>query len=128
MRCLSLLHSVSTLDDPAWNKEDVRATADVLTILDRVSSNLEQVPILAGINDQDTPEGDILEGDIFARTARFFRSLRPVWAAKLGQQGGAADFAAIDPQTAGADMNLTAFDLDWLNDDWVMNYPMVINT
>jgi hypothetical protein len=52
--------------------------ADPLLILDRVINNLEQVAILAGLDNSDSPKRDV-----FSRAAQMFGSLRPGWDAKL---------------------------------------------
>lgn len=79
VRCLVTLYRLSTLNDPAWDKNGVWKTADLLLILDQVINNMEQVKTLAGLDNNDCPEGDI-----FSRTAKLFRSIRPEWEAKLG--------------------------------------------
>ena len=78
VRCLVTLYRLSTLDDPAWDKSGVQKTADLLVILDQVINNMEQVSVLAGLDNNGN-----LEGDVFFRTAKMLRSIRPGWEAIL---------------------------------------------
>lgn len=119
-RCLGLLQSISALDDPGWSKEEVRATVDVLEILERVASNMEQVHMLAGIDNTGCPDGDI-----FQQTGRRFRTHLSAWAAKLGRAGGIGE-ASGQPAAEGEDIRpLETLDLDWLDNDWLMDSFMV---
>lgn len=43
VRCLGLLYHLSTLDEPGWDKDNVKATADIVDIITRVATNMEQV-------------------------------------------------------------------------------------
>ena len=70
VHCLVTLYKLSTLDDPAWKKNGVQKTADLLLILDQLINNLEQVSALAGLDNNDN-----VEGDVFSRTANIFRSI-----------------------------------------------------
>ena len=78
VRCLITLDRLSTLDDPACNKNGVQKTADLLLIFDQVINNMEQISALAGLDNSDSAEGDV-----FSRTANIFRSIRPRWEAIL---------------------------------------------
>ena len=116
VRCLVILYRLSTLDDPAWDKNGVRETANLLAIFDQVISNMEQVVTLSGLDNTGS-----IEGDVFSRTAKTFRALHPAWEAKLvGLQ---------DPMVSTlptiSDVNdpplPNAFLEDNFNNDWLMD-------
>ena len=116
VRCLVTLYKLSTLDDPAWNKNGVRKTADLLLIFDQVINNMEQVSALAGLDNSDS-----VEGDVFSRTAKMFRSIRPGWEAIL--VGPVGPLVSTSPNLPNAnetplpeDFPLGHYDNDWLTD------------
>jgi hypothetical protein len=115
VRCLVTLYRLSTLDDPTWDKNGVWKTANLLLILDHVIDNMEQVKTLAGLDNNDSPEGDI-----FSRTAKLFRSIRPEWEAKLG-----ADDLMVStiptPQNANETPLLEALPVDFSDNEWLMD-------
>ncbi|KAE9369122.1 hypothetical protein N431DRAFT_412898 [Stipitochalara longipes BDJ] len=71
VRCLFTLSRLTTLDSLSWDESCVWKKSDVLFILDRVINNLEQVEVVARLDNGETPGGDV-----FSCTARMFRSLR----------------------------------------------------
>ncbi len=116
VRCLVTLYRLSTLDDPAWNKNGVQKTADLLLILDQVIRNMEQVSVLAGLDNSDS-----VERDFFSRTAKMFRSIRPGWEAIL--VGPDTPAVSTSPNLPNAndhplpeDFPLDHYDADWLTD------------
>ena len=78
VHCLVTLYTLSTLNDPAWDKNGVGETANLLLILDQLINNLEQAATMAGLDNHDSTEGEV-----FSQTAKKFRSVRPEWEAKL---------------------------------------------
>jgi len=122
VRCLVTLYRLSTLDDPAWNKNGVQKTADLLLILDQVTNNMEQVSVLAGLDNNDS-----VEGDVFSRTAKMFRSIRPEWEAIL--VGPDALMVSTLPTLPNAnDPPLhEAFALDHYENDWLMDLFLAPN-
>lgn len=113
VRGLITLYRLTTLDDPRWEENDLWKTADPLGVLDRVVNNLEQVAILAGLDDNDSPETDV-----FFRAAQMFRSLRPEWEAKLGSDG----LSTISiPQNINETYPPDAFALEFFDNDWLMD-------
>ena len=116
VHCLVTLYRLSTLRDPAWDKNGVREAADLLLILDQVINNMEQGATLAGLDNNDSTEGDV-----FSRTAKKFRSIRPEWEAKLGS----ADLIVptIPPPRNANETSLPeAFPVDFADNDWMMEF------
>lgn len=113
VRCLIALGRLTTLVDLSWDENGVWKRADPLLILDRVISNLEQVPILAGLDNSDSPEKDA-----FSRAAQMFRSLRPAWEAKLS----ADELSTIPiPQNINETFPPDALEVELFDDDWLMD-------
>jgi hypothetical protein len=75
--CLTALYRLSTLDDPAWDKDIVQNTANLLLISDQVANNMGRVTGLAGLDNDST------EGDVFTRAAKMAEYIRLGWEAKL---------------------------------------------
>ena len=111
VRCLATLCRLKTLDFPSWHENGVLNTTESLLILDRVINNLEQVAIVAALDNSDSPERDV-----FSRTAQTFRSLRPRWEARLGPN----DLSNI-PISETFPPN--AFEFDFFDNDWLMDLP-----
>ena len=115
VRCLMTFYRLTTLDDRTWDENYVRKTSDPLLILDRVIKNLEQVAILAGLDNSNSPEGDI-----FSQLAQTFRSLRPGWEARLRQDDLVLS-TIHTPQNVNEvslpdSLGVEIFDNDWLVD------------
>jgi hypothetical protein len=123
-RCLITLYKLSSLEDPSWPKAEVRKTADVLSILDRVINNLAQVSVLAGLDSSDMGE------DIFARTAKRFNSIRVGWEAKLGVDVVVATGAAGSTVDAAPlyDFPVEFPESDWPMDDWFTDIFLSMKT
>ena len=116
VRCLVTLYRLSTLEDPAWNRNEVQKTADLLLIFDQVINNMEQVSVLAGLDNSDS-----VEGDVFSRTAKMFRSIRPGWEAVLaGPVGPSVSTSPNLPNSNDSlipeDFPMDHYDNDWLTD------------
>ncbi len=116
VHCLVTLYRLSTLNDPAWDKSGVQKTADLLLILDHVINNMEQVTILAGLDNSDSTEGDV-----FSRTAKMFRSIRLGWEAKLGPDDLMVS-TVLTPQNTNETPLPEAFEVDFSDNDWLMNF------
>lgn len=114
VRCLSTLFQLKALDGSVRDENSIWDTVDPLFILNRVITNLEQVAILAGLDNTDSPEGDI-----FSRVAQLFRSLRPVWEAQLQPDDLPLSTAPatqnIDEFALSGSLGVDSFD-DWLAD------------
>lgn len=113
-RCIVTLCRLTTLEDQSWNEIGAWKTANALSILDRVIDNLEQVPIVAGLDNSESPEGDTFTG-----AARMFRALRPGLEAKLGPVELSA---ASDQQNFDDTFPLDAFAVDGFENDWLMDF------
>jgi hypothetical protein len=113
--CLITLYRLSSCEDSSWPKPEVQKTADVLSILDKVIENLTQVSPPPGLDSTDT--GD----DVFATTARRFRSVRAGWEAKLDGDlmmptgAVASNIEGITPY----DMSMLFSESEWPADDWL---------
>lgn len=115
VHCLVTLYRLSTLNDPAWDKNGVCKTADLLLILDHVINNMEQVKTLAGLDNNDSPEGDI-----FSRTAKLFRSIRPEWEAKLSPDDLMVSTIPT-PQNAGETDLPEVLPMDFSDNEWLLD-------
>jgi len=107
--CIITLQRLATLDDPAWDKEAVRKTADPLLILDQIINNIEQVATLAELNNDST------KGDIYSRLSKMFASMRSAWEAELG-----ASLMVSTMQNVNETM-IDALPLDFSDNDWLMD-------
>ncbi|KAK9243068.1 hypothetical protein V1506DRAFT_494407 [Lipomyces tetrasporus] len=115
VRCLITLYRLVTLDDPTWDKNQARETAKPLSILNLLISNLEQVPVVAGLDNRDSAEGDV-----FSRSAQIFRSLRSEWEAKLGLDDMMSSM--IPPSQNASDIAFPdALGEEILDNDWFMD-------
>ena len=113
IRCLITIYRLTTLDDPSWDKNGVWKTVDPLLIIHRVINNLEQVAILAGLDNSDSHERDA-----FSRAAQMFGALRPGWETKLAQ----GDLLATPlQQSSDETFPLGAFGVESFDDDWFMD-------
>ena len=116
VHCLVRLYRLSTLDDPAWDKDGVQKTADLLLILDQVINNMEQVAALAELDNTDSSDGDV-----FSRTAKKFRSIRLQWEAKLRPEDLLVSTISY-PTNANDMLPSEALALNFQDNDWMMDY------
>jgi hypothetical protein len=113
VRCLVTLSRLITLDDLSWGENSVWKAVDVVLVFDRVINNLEQVAILAGLDNSDSPEGDP-----FSRAAPMFRALRHGLEAKLSPD----DLSTVPlPQNINEMFPPDAFPVELFDDDWLMD-------
>lgn len=77
--CAILLFKLTTLDEPGWDKEDVKRRADLLEILERLASRLETVP--QDLKLVDSPEGS--GSGLFFKGPKLIRGMRASFAAEL---------------------------------------------
>lgn len=116
LHCLVTLYRLSTLQDPAWDKNGVQETIDLLLTLDQVINNMEQVATVAGLDNSNSTEGDV-----FSRIARELRSIRLEWEAMLRLHD------LIIP-TSPTLQNVTetpfseALPVDLADSDWMMDF------
>lgn len=69
--CVVILHRLSVLEDPGWDRSVVRETVDILAVLERVVVNFRSLSAEGG-------DGGVVRADIFAKLAWIFESVR-VW-------------------------------------------------
>ncbi|KAJ5692059.1 hypothetical protein N7462_001482 [Penicillium macrosclerotiorum] len=115
VRCLTTLYRLATLDVPMWDKMHVRKTANPLSILNQIVTNLEQVPGIAGMDNRDNADGDV-----FSRSAQIFRSLRPEWEARVGVDD-VIPATMPSSQDAGEIPSPGSFGDEILDNDWFMD-------
>jgi hypothetical protein len=78
---VQILYRLSILDEPDWDRNAVRHSADVITILTEAADNMSLVPAAAGIiEDGSCPH-------IFTKGATVLRNTIAVWEAALAQYG-----------------------------------------
>ena len=75
-RALVSLFKLSTLEDPAWDRNMVRNTANVLEILDRVLYNLKK-------SSRIMPDPDNPEYNVYEKGVKMVQSIKQVWEPKL---------------------------------------------
>ncbi|KAJ5227234.1 uncharacterized protein N7469_007240 [Penicillium citrinum] len=110
-RALVTLYKLSTLDDPAWDKNMVRNTANILDILDRITYGMKTA------NSQDINEA---EWNIFDKGAKMAQSIKQGWEPKLMEtwypsvsaNGIEGDFVASNAAIDASPMN--GFDDAWM--------------
>ena len=115
VHCLFTLYRLSTLNDPAWDKDGVGETANLLL------NNLEQAATTAGLDNHDK-----IEADVLSRTAQKFRSIRPEWEAKLGSDNLMVPTLAT-PQSGGETLLPEDFSVDFADNDWMMDFLLTPN-
>lgn len=86
------LFRLTMLDDPAWDRDNVRRTVDVFEMLERLAANLERVP---GLTDR-------ADNDAIIKSTRAIRERKGKWEAEAAaSQGGVARAPAGVPAGAG---------------------------
>lgn len=116
-RCLLSLYRLTCLESPHWDKSHVQKTGNPISIINRLINTLEQVPVIAGIDNTNYPNGDL-----FSRSAQILRSVRPEWEAKLGSENLIPfDSAPNEVDVDGFNMPETSlFGDDILYNGWFM--------
>jgi hypothetical protein len=74
-RCIVVLYRLTTYTDPAWDRQAVRDTADILLLLDRAADRTEQASEYVGEQSDD---------DLFRQLTRMLRALRAWVGSKIG--------------------------------------------
>jgi hypothetical protein len=108
IHCLIALYKLSTLDDPAWDKDAVRKRIDVLSILDQFIYNITSL---------DGSESSASE-TIFSKVANKFSSIRFVWGRTLEPE--MLDNSML---ATGSDAEKFSFDfpLEYIDTSWLMD-------
>ncbi|KAI1774980.1 putative C6 transcription factor [Hypoxylon cercidicola] len=81
-RCLVVLYRLSTLEDPSWDRQAVRSTADLLLVLDQVAGKLDIASREIGEQSSD---------EIFAQFSRIMRTFRAWAVTKIAPEESAAE-------------------------------------
>ena len=115
MTCLITLYRILTFDNPAWDKDAARQTADLIPIFDRVLANGEQAPKALGLDNSGS-----LDGDVFTRSVKMLRTLRPAWEAKLRRNNPVAADAPT-PQSNEDILLADSLPTDFSDNDWLMD-------
>lgn len=120
------LYRLTTSEDPAWDKEVLRNTADLLDILDRTIDRFLQVAIYYNLRTDDE------EGTLFHKGAKIMRNIKSSWEPALAQHLGglptpnsqvmtssaieAAPMVDPDGTVIGDSSSLDFTDLAWMTD------------
>ncbi|KAJ5591583.1 uncharacterized protein N7459_001952 [Penicillium hispanicum] len=115
VRCLTTLYRLATLDSPGWDKQHVQDTAHPIMVINRLIHNLEQASLVAGLDNQGAPEGDV-----FTRSANAFRSLRVEWEGKLGVAPSTSSIMSPSYDVGEIGLPDPLAD-DFLDNDWFMD-------
>lgn len=108
--CLISLYGLSTLDGPAWDKDIVRNTANLLLILDQLANNMGRVIGLVGLDSDST------EVDVFTRAAKTAASMRLGWEAKLAVE----PMGTVIPTSQNVDETIPeALPVGFSDDGWL---------
>lgn len=97
-RALVSLYKLSTLDDPAWDKNLVRNTANILEILDRILYHMKKCAEHIAVPNE-------LDWNIFEKGVRMIQSIKQgwepnlmeVWFPRLPSNGIDNDFVQAEP-------------------------------
>ncbi|KAI1762953.1 putative C6 transcription factor [Hypoxylon sp. FL1150] len=81
-RCLVVLFRLSTLEDPAWDRQAVRGTVDLLLVLDQIATKLDIASRESGEQSGD---------EIFAQFSKAMRTFRAWAATKIAPEEPVAD-------------------------------------
>ncbi|KAL1881220.1 hypothetical protein Daus18300_001071 [Diaporthe australafricana] len=94
VRCTITLYRLSTLNDPAWDRQAVRNTADVVSILERFAGFMHQVQGEAGEESQD---------DFFHDLCRILQNMRAWVGAELSIDESCWSLNAMNGQDGAAE-------------------------
>lgn len=83
-QCQMALYRLTTITDPAWDRELVRNTADLLPILDRTAALFEEVNTAYPSRKGEGEAG----GPLFAKAVHIIRNIKAAWEPTLTQSMG----------------------------------------
>ena len=78
----AILYRLTTADDPAWDKEILRSTADLLVLMDQTIEKLCKAGDVYSLKSDDN------DGTVFIKGARIIRNVRNAWEPALSQHLG----------------------------------------
>lgn len=76
------LYRLTTSEDPDWDKEILRNTADLLSILDKTTEKCMEAAELYPVETEDE------EGTLFTKAAKIMRNIKASWEPALAQHLG----------------------------------------
>ncbi|KAI1801524.1 hypothetical protein F4811DRAFT_459927 [Daldinia bambusicola] len=114
-RCLVMLYKIKTISDPMYGG-DFTGEMDPVIILDRVVSNLEQVEVLAGLDNSG-----VQEKDTFFQLTQIFRAIRSGWEAEL--RSNEPELPNITMSQNADEISFSDFlGMDFLDNDWLADF------
>lgn len=107
---LAVLYKLSTLDDPAWDRSMVRTTVDLLTVLDQLIANVQQ------ISKRRECTSDSREGHLFSCAVHKIQAIRAKWEARLLEDRA----GAVTTDGQNVDMAMPEnLPIDFSDDGWL---------
>ncbi|KAF4468163.1 Zn(II)2Cys6 transcription factor [Fusarium albosuccineum] len=119
------LYRLTTSEDPAWDKDLVRNTADLLVLLDRIIDSFNQLDAIYHVR------ADLDDDTLFAKGAKIMRNIRTSWEPALSRHLGSTPSSSTPgvvnqqrsiPNSVQAAMNipdanmLDFGDITWMSD------------
>lgn len=117
--CITILKYLSVLEDPAWNREEVRNTVDLITTIDCMIQKLDLVAIEANLQCDDS---------LFNLLSKLLSKCR-VWAGtrlNMASQMQAPCETSNSSNIPDLDQMIWMQSMDLENDQWfeeAMNFP-----
>jgi hypothetical protein len=113
--CLSSLFRLMKIQDISWDRDAVRKTIDVFTVLDNFANCMENLPELAGLVNNGP---DI---NVFSRASKTMRALKANWEAEMatGELGILSGPSQYMREAVPDDLTINLFDDQWLPDIFV---------
>ncbi|KAI0378161.1 hypothetical protein F5Y04DRAFT_262545 [Hypomontagnella monticulosa] len=123
-RAAQTIYRLLLVDDPDWDRNIVKSSVDLMSIMERTADNYMRVPQVCGIETSD----DIDNMDYYTRAANALRATIPMWSAALEQAGlggmgsgagagGGAVPTATDQMPGPGIPEFTS--MEWLDDPWL---------
>lgn len=95
MRCLVTLFRLSTCPDPSWDRQAVRSTVDLLTMLDQIAEFIDRARAEIGETADDSISA------LMSRVVKKFREWAVVRLEPSAQPGKALDSSSMNTISAG---------------------------
>jgi hypothetical protein len=119
MHCIILLFRLSTLDEPGWDKSEVKKRANLLEILERLIHRLDNTPEYFGM--VNTDEADT--NGLFFHCSRLIQGMKATFAAELATTTLQTDVKSGNgsPATEAIDSSLVSdgFTSYVMDDPWM---------
>ncbi|KAI1455367.1 hypothetical protein F4805DRAFT_435953 [Annulohypoxylon moriforme] len=126
-RATQTVYRLMVVDDPEWDRNIVKDSIDLMSVMERTATRFLQVPQICGIEVSEDPE--ML--DYYTKAANALRATIPSWTATLEQLGcasGCASAAAANTPAPGAGVEAQfqsgqaipeLSSMEWLDDPWL---------